>query len=145
MEKIINLKFEGMNMDGYYVRFFKSYAIYPMIFHQGVSVSDIASKKWWDKYNNKENIIIFIKNIEFYAYYINYPIKAFIPLIIILGIWFLFILYKYYSQKKNTNFNKDEELYNGFYILAFILVLLLLIMIFYDKEDFKDNNLSIKN
>jgi len=149
MKNIINLKYEGMCIDGYYVRFFKSYAIYPTIFHQGVSKSDISNneKKWWYKYHNNENIITFYKFIEFYAYHINYPIKAFIPLIIILGIWFLFILYKYYSRKNNTSFYEDKELYNGFYILAFILVLLLVIMIFYDKEDSKDtnySNLSIK-
>ena len=97
MKQLINLKYEGTAIDYYYINNFdKSYALYPTLFFQGLSESDIGYN-WWAHYGTKERVSTFYRCMESYAYYIQYPIVLFVPVILLLLGWFGMGMYKYYS------------------------------------------------
>ena len=97
MKKLINLKYEGTPIDYYYIhKFNKSFALYPTLFMQGLHESDIGHN-WWSKYGTKDRVAAFYRCMECYAYYIQYPIIIFIPIVILILAWFITGMYKYYS------------------------------------------------
>jgi GR25 family glycosyltransferase involved in LPS biosynthesis len=84
MKKLINLKFDGTAIDYYYINNFnKCYALYPTLFLQGLSKSDIGSN-WWAYYGTKDRVATFYRCIEWYAYHINYPLTVVIPIVLII-------------------------------------------------------------
>jgi hypothetical protein len=101
MEKLIHLKYEGITIDYYYINCFsKTYAIYPTLFYQGLSDSDITtSTQSYKKYLNKDKIVKFYRFIEWYAYYINIPVRVLVPILMVVIIWFLFRFHKKYKLK----------------------------------------------
>ncbi len=87
MEKLIGLKYKGVAIDNYYSNNFKKcYAIYPNMFTQSNSTSDISEM---------DKLPIMNILITQYGYYCGYPLFLLIPFIIFLLAWY-FIGYKYY-------------------------------------------------
>lgn len=130
MKKLINLKYNGTAIDYYYIHNFnKSYAVYPTLFFQGLSESDIGYN-WWAKYGTKERVSTFYRCMEGYAYYIQYPLILFVPLILLVLAWFCTGMYKNYSPL----------------VLVGIIVILILIVLcmwrdnpVHDKNNFNNN------
>ena len=81
MKKMYNLKFTGVAIDYYYLKTDHAYGIYPSLFYQRGSTSDIGGdfssnipiKHWW------------YRAVEIYAKYINIPLNT-------LKYWLLFLL-----------------------------------------------------
>lgn len=92
MKKLYKMKFSGTAIDYLYVNNNRAYGIYPSLFYQRCSPSDISGditsiipvKHWW------------FRGVEIYAKYVNLPTSVFRNLIIaliIIGI-LLWILYR---------------------------------------------------
>lgn len=97
MKTLIDLKYEGTPIDYYYINHYKQYALYPTLFYQGLSPSDIVSGgNWWSSYANKNTVSTFYKCVETYAYYINYPLYMLLPLLLIVLAWFVCGMYNIY-------------------------------------------------
>lgn len=100
MEKLIHLKFDGTTIDYYYINCFpKTYAVYPTLFYQGLSNSDITAPQSYRKYFDKDKVIKFYRFIEWYAYYINVPLNIIYPILIAIVAWFVFKFHKRYNVK----------------------------------------------
>ncbi len=84
MKKLMNLKYERIPIDIYLVNHFhKSYALYPMLFTQNLKLdSDLKSN---DNFDGRS----IYHWTEVYAYYINYPLIVFLPLLIAIIAWFV--------------------------------------------------------
>ncbi len=96
MKRLINLKYEGMAIDYIYVNCFpKSYALYPTLFYQGLYESDLGYNFWAD-YGTPDRISTFYRCMECYAYYVNYPLIIFVPILITIIAWFLCGMYNRY-------------------------------------------------
>jgi len=96
MEKLKNVEFGEYTIDMYYLNFLtQSYALYPSIFVQGLSQSDITPS-WMTDLSSLRTISAFFYTVDSYAYYVNCPTKSFIPVILIIILWFVFGFYKYY-------------------------------------------------
>lgn len=95
MKKIINLKFKGVPIDTVYNdEKYRSYALYPMIFFQRNSESDIRNLSLYTRYfANRRRIEHFENACEWYAYNINIPL---IFLFMILFLLLLIFLYYYF-------------------------------------------------
>lgn len=97
MRKLIDLKYEGTAIDYYYIKHYKQYALYPTLFFQGLSKSDIVSGgNWWSSYASKNSVSKFYKCVETYAYYINYPLTLLVPILILVLAWFVCGMNEYY-------------------------------------------------
>jgi glycosyl transferase family 25 len=99
MRKLINLEYRGVPIDYYFMNKFKksSYALYPTLFHQGLSSSDIVSSgNWWDSYATETSVKYFYRCVEFHAYYINYPLVVLVPLLLIVLAWLVTGMYNRY-------------------------------------------------
>nr|QBK91394.1 MAG: glycosyltransferase family 25 LPS biosynthesis protein [Pithovirus LCPAC302] len=96
MKRLIGLKYNGTPIDYYYIRNFdRCFAIYPTMFNQGLSESDLRDN-WWYKYTDKNRVTKFYRCIEWYAYYINYPIVLFVPILVLIAAWFICGMYNRY-------------------------------------------------
>ena len=91
MSKLIHLKYRGVPIDYYFINNLKhSYALYPTLFYQGLSPSDIVSGgNWWSSYATKSSVSTFYRCNEAYAYYVKYPLYMVVPLIILIIAWFV--------------------------------------------------------
>ena len=83
MEKMYNKIYNGEAIDKFFLKNNNSYALYPMIFYQDESDSDIKTSK----------AIRYMRFFELYSRYINYSIFEIIIFIVI----FIFIIYCLYK------------------------------------------------
>ena len=98
MKKLINIKYKGTPIDYYYINNFgkKSYALYPTMFNQGLSHSDISDSNWWESYATDGTMENVYGCVEAYAYYVNYPLSVLVPLLIIVLAWIVTGMYNRY-------------------------------------------------
>lgn len=113
MKKLKDLKFTGVPIDYYYINNIeRSYALYPTMFLQGLSKSDIKEgDNWWTPYSTPERVKTFYRCVEWYAYYINYPLSILFFLLGIIIVWLIFNIYDLISL----------------FILVFLLFILLML------------------
>jgi len=112
MRELKDLKFEGISIDYYYRDYLKSYSIYPSMFVQGASESDIGGQ-WFGGVENIGGIKQkFSRCNEFYAYHVGIPWAHWI--IVLFIIWFIcFVLWP-----------RAWWLHMFFFILLVILILI---------------------
>jgi len=91
MKRLIGLEYNGVPIDYYYIHNFnRCYAFYPTMFLQGLSSSDIQDGgNWWSSYASPSTVSTFYRCVEWYAYYVNYPLYMLIPLIGLVVAWYL--------------------------------------------------------
>lgn len=119
MEKMKDLEWEGHTIDFYMMKFLhEAYSLYPSVFVQGLSDSDI-SDNWWERLANQNRVEHFFYSVESYAYYVNYPVTIWIPLIILIVSWYLF------------GFHKKHK---PIVLFGLIILLIILILIVYRDE-----------
>ena len=82
MKQLIDKEYSGIPIDKIYVRNENSYALYPMVFYQSESESDIATS----------SPIRGLRFSEFYAYHINYSITYLLLFIFLFLFIFLYFL-----------------------------------------------------
>lgn len=113
MKRLVNLKYKGVEIDYYYINTFNNcYALYPTLFYQGLSDSDIIDgSHWWSSYASENTVSTFYRCVECYAYYVNYPLYMIVPLLIIIAAWFVCGM---------------DQLYHNACIFALVLALLFL-------------------
>lgn len=95
MEKMVNMKYIGITIDYLYMQLDECYAIYPTLFYQGLSKSDITQTVWNSNLRSEVAVKTYYRMQEMYAYYIRTPLVSFKMMFLIV----LFFLY--YIRTKN--------------------------------------------
>lgn len=103
MEKMIGMRYVGVAIDNVYKHLPECYALYPSLFFQGLSTSDLTYKKTTtDLLRCDFTVTLFYRFQEMYAYYIGYPLLD----LIMVGICFCiiyFVVYVIYKLKTRCN------------------------------------------
>lgn len=77
MEKLVGMKYIGIPIDYLYMQLDECYAIYPTMFFQGLSKSDIVSATWNSGFRNESIVKGYYRLQEMYAYHIKTPLLSF--------------------------------------------------------------------
>lgn len=110
MEKLIGLKYIGIPIDYLYMQLNECYAVYPTMFFQGLSPSDIASTSWNTSLRSDVVVRAYYRFQEMYAYYVKTPLLSF-------KMWMLMVLsFGIYAYTK-----KIEYALAGFVISLLII------------------------
>jgi len=99
MEKLINMKYIGITIDYLFIQLDSCYAVYPTLFYQGLSDSDITTNKIYSSIKNKNIIELYYNIQEKYAYYIG------TPLISLKMIIFIILSFLFYIKTKNCGYS----------------------------------------
>ncbi len=95
MEKMVNMKYIGITIDYLYMQLDECYAIYPTLFYQGLSKSDITETTWNNYLRSEWLVKSYYSAQEKYAYYIRTPLLS--PKMIS----FIIMTFLYYIYTKN--------------------------------------------
>lgn len=94
MEKLYNMKYIGIPIDYLFMQLEHCYAIYPTMFYQGLSKSDIMTNGFIDKFRNEKLVKFYYGLQEKYAYYIGTPLISPKMILIIIAIFLVYIFTK---------------------------------------------------
>jgi len=95
MEKLANMKYAGIPIDYFYMQLNECYAIYPTLFYQGLSKSDITENSWYNSFRTEGLVKNYYRMQEMYAYYIRTPLLSAKMTL------FLILFFVYYTRTKN--------------------------------------------
>ena len=99
MERLIGMKYIGIPIDYLYMQLDQCYAIYPTMFYQGLSPSDITTTKIYSSIQNPSIVRFYYRLQEMYAYYIQIPLLSFKMFFYIICFFLICIIYIYLKYK----------------------------------------------
>lgn len=91
MEKMRDMKYAGIPIDYFYMQLKECYAIYPTLFYQGLSKSDITDSTWNNSFRSEALVKTYYRMQEMYAYHIKTPLLS-AKMIMMIILFFVFYI-----------------------------------------------------